>query len=95
MFAFDLFEGQDPVWHFGGRQTPLPFGRRQPQDGVGRQNDGPFDDVLQLPHIARLGIVDESFHHLGGDRVDAFVQRPRVGVHEVAHQQRDILRPVA
>ena len=40
-------------------------------------------------------IAGEGLHHLGGDCIDALVQVSRVVAHEVAHQEGDILRPLA
>src|SRR5882724_446772 len=51
--------------------------------------------MLELADIARPGRVREGLHGLGGDRLEALAQLPRVVTHEVAHQERNIFRPLA
>ena len=74
VLALDFFEGLDSGGRSWGRPAPRQRVQCQTQGWSGRQDDGPFDDVLEFPHIARPGIVGEGLHRLGGDRVDALVQ---------------------
>jgi len=94
-FAFDLFEGADQGWRSFGKSAPRQLVRCQTKGWPGRQDDGPFDDVLEFPYIPRPIIVREGVQRLGGDHVDMLVQVPRVVAHEVVYQQGNILRQLA
>src|SRR3989475_895322 len=60
-----------------------------------RDEHGALDRVLQLADVARPGVGEEAAIRLGGDRVD----RPRVlggvALEEGAHQDRNVLAPLA
>jgi hypothetical protein len=95
VFAFDLFEGADPGRRAFSRSAPRQLVQCQTKGWPGRQDDGPGDDVLQLPHIARPIIVHEGVQRLGGEHVERLVQVPGVVAHEVMYQQGNIFQPVA
>jgi hypothetical protein len=94
MFAFDLFEGADQRRRSLGRSAARQLVQCQTKGWPGRQDDGPFDDILEFPHIPRPMIVHKGVQCLGGDHVDMLVQVPRVVAHEAAYQDGNILRPL-
>src|SRR5882724_13699080 len=57
VFAFDLFEGADPHRRSFRRSAPRQLVQCQTKGWPGRQDDGPFDDVLESAHIPRPIIV--------------------------------------
>jgi hypothetical protein len=56
----------------------------------GSHDDVPFDDILELPHIAWPTIAGEGLQRLGGDGIDALLQPSRI----VAHDRPPTLLPV-
>src|SRR5512132_4044304 len=64
VLALDFFEGPDSGGRSWGRPAPRQLVRSQTQGGPWRQDDGPFDDVLEFPHIARPGITGEGLQRL-------------------------------
>ena len=68
---------------------------RRLQRRPGRQNHRPLDEVLQLANVARPVVARQRLHRLRRNAGDPPVHAPRVLLHEIAHQQRDVLAPVA
>src|SRR5438552_3349644 len=60
-----------------------------------RYDDGPLDHVLELPHIARPGIPDESVQALRSDGLDALLEPATQLREEVLGEQRDVLGALA
>src|SRR6266545_8335396 len=78
VLAFDLFEGPGAGRRSWGRPALRQLVQCQTQDRTWGQDDGPLDDILEFPHVARPVIVREGRHCFGGDGVDAPTQLPRV-----------------
>ena len=59
------------------------------------EDDGPFDDIFELPHVSRIGIAQEEgpclFRYIG----DHFLILFRVFFQEVVDQKGDVLLPLA
>ena len=58
------------------------------------EDDGPFDDVLQLPDVAGPVVFHQQFLRHAGDGLDMLVEFLVVGVDEVVGQNDDIILPV-
>ena len=84
-----------------GRRSP--GGRGSPTEEVGRPNgiprardDGRLDRVLQLAHVAGPIVRHEDVDRLVAHPVDAGpLQAQSLPIDEVAHQERDVLAPLA
>ena len=65
------------------------------QKGVaGAQQDGAFDNVFQLAHVAAPLIFLEKGQRFFGDGVDGFIIFPAVFVHEIFSQHGNVFRPL-
>jgi hypothetical protein len=73
VFAFDLFEGADRDRRSFGWSALRQLFQCQTKRWTGRQDDGPFDDVLEFPYIPRPLLVREGVQRLGGDHLDRLV----------------------
>src|SRR3990167_5375395 len=90
--ALELFERRNSrLWTNAGCREPLA----QLEPRAAAHDDRSLDDVLELANIARPRIGNEAVECPLRDRLDRPPQLPRVLRHEVPHQQRDILGPLA
>src|ERR1044071_5490301 len=63
--------------------------------GASRKNDGPFNEVLELPNVAWPRIIHERPHRLRRNPLDVFVHLTRVLMGEVPSEYGDVLRVIA
>ncbi len=59
------------------------------------EDDGPFDDVLQLAHVASPFVVEQGPHRPVGDARDVPTHLPGVLVNEMVDQQGNVLLALA
>ena len=68
---------------------------RHSQSRPGGENNGALHQILQLANISRPVVSDQNAHGLAGDGVHHLAHAAGELLHEVAHQQRYIVLPVA
>ena len=73
----------------------LELAHRRLQRGAGRKNHRALDEVLQFADVAGPVVARQRLHGFGRDVGDAPVHAAGVLLHEVAHQQRNIVAPFA
>ena len=61
-------------------------------DGSRGQDDGAFDQVLQLTNVFRPSVSRQGLHRLGRDRLDGPVHPTGVVFDEMPHEQWDVFR---
>src|SRR5262249_25337338 len=65
------------------------------QRGAGSQDDGALQDIFQFADVTRPGIRQEAVHRRLADGVEALADPRRELVDQEAHQQGDVLAPLA
>src|SRR5579883_1573643 len=68
----------------------LEFGKRNAKFLAGGEQDGAFDEIFKLSDVARPGVVHERIHNVGGHVFNRFVLAATEGLHEIAHQERNV-----
>src|SRR5262249_30573192 len=68
---------------------------RNLQPGPRGEDDGAFDGVLELAHVARPVVLTQGGHGIRRNALDALVQATREPLDAGAHQIRNVLRPLA
>src|SRR5579862_5349728 len=63
--------------------------------GASRENDGPFNEVLELPNVAWPRIVHERPHRLRRNLLDLFVHLTRILPSKVPSKYWNVLRMIA
>jgi hypothetical protein len=61
---------------------------------TGRQDEGALDDILQLAHVARPGVVDEPVHDGPGHSCDVAAEPRLEALDHRPDQERDVLPPL-
>jgi hypothetical protein len=79
------------VWHRSVRKRE----QRGIEDGPAGKYHRSFDDVLQLTDVTWPMIRNEALHHPRADPGDRFVLLLCEPLHEMLHQQRNILAALA
>ena len=65
------------------------------QHRPGRENDGPFDKILEFAHVARPVPFDESIHRLARNRFDMPAHALRMAGEKIADEKRNVLATLA
>src|SRR2546423_13208155 len=60
-----------------------------------RQHDHALDQIPQLTHVSWPRITQQDLHRLGGNPLEVAIVLRREFPDEAAHQQRNVLRPLA
>ena len=71
------------------------FGERSAQARARSQDHGPFDKILQFPHVPGPRPTDERAHRLQGNFVDLLAHFPGIFLREVPGKDGYILETVA
>src|SRR5208283_2205650 len=73
----------------------LQVDQRDLKRRAGGEDDRAFDDVLQLPDIARPGVAHQGLHDRGRDRLDPPAHAPGEPLGKMADQRRDVVAALA
>src|SRR5215469_5220410 len=71
-----------------------PF-QRSTQNRPCRQNDGPFNEILQFPDVSRPRVSSEGLHNFAGNCFDMLLHALGISSHKMLDQQRDVLNSIA